>query len=89
MIVAIADVAHLRLMMMLSTSEFANLAFLELIEEGVEPPDGLDINKLADDGLVTQQQTQWTLTQAGLTRLQRLRSLARSFAQMVHTPFIQ
>lgn len=74
--------------MMLSTSEFANLAFLELIEEGVEPPDGLDINKLADDGLVAQEQKRWSLTQAGLVRLQKLRSLARSLAQIGNTAVI-
>lgn len=70
--------------MMLSSSDFANLAFLELIDEGVEPPDGLDINKLADDGLVFQRARGWTLTRTGLLRLQNLRSLARSIAQAGH-----
>ena len=67
--------------MTLSSSDIANLAFLELIDEGVEPPDGLDINKLADDGLVTQKSRRWMLTRTGLLRLENLQSLARSLAQ--------
>ncbi|MEJ7808384.1 MAG: hypothetical protein WKG03_20990 [Telluria sp.] len=69
------------LVMMLSSSDFANLAFLELIDEGVEPPDGLDINKLANDGLVAHRPRGWMLTRRGLIRLENLRSLARSIAQ--------
>ena len=67
--------------MMLSSSDMANLAFLELIDEGVEPPDGLDIDKLANDGLVSQRSRGWMLTRAGVLRLQNLKSLARSLAQ--------
>ena len=68
--------------MMLSSSDFASLAFLELVDEGVDPPDGLDIEKLARDGLVAQQSTRWSLTRIGLLRLQNLRSLARSLASL-------
>jgi len=71
--------------MTLSSSDIANLAFLELIDEGVEPPDGLDINKLADDGLVTQKSRRWMLTRMGLLRLENLQSLARSLAQASFT----
>lgn len=67
--------------MTLSSSDLANLAFLELIDEGVDPPDGLDINKLANEGLVSRQSRRWTLTRTGLLRLQNLQSLARSLAQ--------
>ena len=67
--------------MTLSSSDIANLAFLELIDEGVEPPDGLDIDKLASDGLVARQACRWKLTRAGLLRLQNLQTLARSLAQ--------
>ena len=67
--------------MTLSSSDFADLAFLELIDEGVEPPDGLDINKLADNGLVAQESCRWTLTRRGMLRLENLQSLARSLAQ--------
>jgi len=66
---------------MLSSSDIADLAFLELIDEGVEPPDGLDINKLADDGLVSQRSRGWMLTRTGVLRMQNLRSLARSIVQ--------
>lgn len=68
--------------MMLSSSDIADLAFLELIDEGVEPPDGLDINKLANDGLVSQRQRGWTLTRTGVLRMQNLRSLAHSIARV-------
>ncbi len=67
--------------MTLSSSDFADLAFLELIDEGVEPPDSLDINKLADNGLVAQESRRWTLTRRGSLRLENLQSLARSLAQ--------
>jgi len=67
--------------MILSSSDIANLAFLELIDEGVDPPDGLDISRLADDGLVARESRRWTLTRTGLLRLENLQSLARSLAK--------
>lgn len=82
MLVPIALMRDIRgIRMTLSSSDIANLAFLELIDEGVEPPDGLDINKLADDGFVAHESRRWILTRMGLLRLQNLQSLAPSLAQ--------
>lgn len=61
--------------MAVSNADLTRLIFLDCIEQGLEIPDGCDIEALYEQGLVARRPERWSLTPSGQLLLRNLRSL--------------